>query len=135
MVCGAGGTVPPKEFELLVLKRVRGPEELFQLLTGPGRKVADVLQIGLERGAVGHREYAVVPLLLALGFLLDLEDPDGLASKHHAGVGLRIVDDQNVERITVFRLGRRNEAPIVRICEAGHQRLGKREHAQARVEV
>src|SRR6266567_1018431 len=132
---GAAGTMPAEEFEFLVLECVCGPEELFQLLPCPGRKVADVLQIGLERGAVGHREHTVVPFLLALGLLLDLEDPDGFASKHHAGIGLRVVDDQNVERVAVFRLGRRNEAPVVRIGEASHQRLGKREHAQRRIEV
>lgn len=113
-VMGRAGTMPSREFELLVLERVRGLEELLQLLACPGRKVEDVLQIGLERGAVGYREHTVVPLLLALGLLLDLEDPDGSASKHHAGIGLRIVDDQNVERVAVFRLGRRNEAPVVR---------------------
>jgi hypothetical protein len=43
------------------------------------------LQIGPERGAVGHREHTVVPLLLALGLLLDLQDPDGFASKHTPG--------------------------------------------------
>jgi hypothetical protein len=81
----AAGTMPAEEFEFLVLECVCGPEELFQLLPCPGRKVADVLQICLERGAVGHREHTVVPFLLALGLLLDLEDPDGFASKHHAG--------------------------------------------------
>ena len=45
------------------------------------------------------------------------------------------MDDQNVERVAVFRLGRRNEAPVVRISQAGHQRFGKREHAQLRIEV
>src|SRR6266436_8273440 len=87
---GAAGTMPAEEFEFLVLECVCGPEELFQLLPCPGRKVADVLQIGLERGAVGHREHTVVPFLLVLGLLLDLEDPDGFASKHHAGIGLRV---------------------------------------------
>jgi hypothetical protein len=45
------------------------------------------------------------------------------------------VDHQDVEGIAILRLGRRDESPVVRIGEAGHQGLGKREHAQLRIEV
>jgi hypothetical protein len=45
------------------------------------------------------------------------------------------VNDQNVKWVAVFRLGRRNETPVVRIGEAGHQRLSKREYAQRRIEI
>src|SRR3954453_2728257 len=97
----ASRAAPAQEFELLVLERVRGTEELFQLVACAGRKVTDVLQIGLERRAVWHREYAVVPLLLAFGLLLDLEDPHRPTSKNHAGIGLRVVNDQDIERVAV----------------------------------
>ena len=45
------------------------------------------------------------------------------------------MDDQNIERIAVLGLGRRNEAPVIGIGETGHQRLRQREHFQVRIEV
>jgi hypothetical protein len=108
-----------KELERLVLKRVRGAEELLQLLARLQRKVTDVLQVGLKRRAVRHREHAVISLDLAVGVLLDFQNSDGPAAKYHAGIGLRIVEDQNVEGIAIFRLGRWNEAPVVRLGKSG----------------
>jgi hypothetical protein len=45
------------------------------------------------------------------------------------------VNDQDVEGIAIFRAGRRDEAPVVRIGEAHHQRLPEHEDLQFRVEV
>src|ERR1700722_9218782 len=133
---GAGRAMPPEKLELFVFERVRSPEKLFQFLASPRRDAADVLQIGLKRRAVGHCEHTIVPLFrLPLGLLLDFENSHGPASKHYTGIGLSIVDDQNVEWVAVFRLSRRNEAPVIRISEAGHQRLGKRERTQRRIEI
>ena len=74
-------------------------------LRARGQEGAGFLQIGLKRGAVRNRKHAVVPLLLALVLLLNLQDSDGQASKNYAGIGLRVMDHQDVERIAVFRLG------------------------------
>jgi hypothetical protein len=56
----------PKNSSFLVFERIRCAEEALQFLACAGRKMADVLQIGLERGAVWYRKHAVVSLLLAL---------------------------------------------------------------------
>ena len=45
------------------------------------------------------------------------------------------MNDENVERIAVFRLGGGNETPIVGICQSGKQRLRQRERAQLRIEL
>ena len=63
------GAMPTKELERLVLERVRGAEELLQLLARLQRKVTDVLQVGLKRRAVRHGEHAVISLGLAAGVL------------------------------------------------------------------
>ena len=132
---GAGGTMPSEEFELLILERVRGAEELLQLLARPRGKVLDVLQVGLARGAIRHCEDAIISFLFTLRILLDLENPNGFALKNYAGIGLGFVNDQNVERIAVLRFGRRNESPIIGVGKAGHERLGKREHAQSWIKI
>jgi hypothetical protein len=79
--------------------------------------VADILQIGFEGRAVRHCKYhrSSFPNLSCL--LLNLQDSNRSASKDPAGISRSIVDDQYVKRITVLRLRRRNEAPIVRIRE------------------
>jgi hypothetical protein len=98
-------------------------------------KMPDILQIGLERRTVGHGEHAVVSLFLALTILFDFEDPYRSASQDHAGIGLRIVNQQGGERVAVLRLGGWDKAPIVRIAEAGHERLGEHKEVQFRIEV
>lgn len=62
------GSAPAQKVDLLVFERVRGPEELLQLLTRPSWKLADILQIGFERRAIGNREHAIVAFLLAFAF-------------------------------------------------------------------
>jgi hypothetical protein len=112
--------MPSEEFERLILKRVRGAKELLQLMARLQRKVANVLPAGLRRRAVRHSEDTVISLDLAFGVLLDFQNSDRPAAKYYAGIGLRIVEDQNVEGIAVFRPGRRDEAPVIRIGKSGH---------------
>jgi hypothetical protein len=70
--------MPTKELERLVLERVRGAEELLQLLARLQRKVTDVLQVGLKRRAVRHGEHAVISLGLPLEFCSTSRLPTGL---------------------------------------------------------
>jgi hypothetical protein len=68
------GPAPSQKLEFIVFERIRSAEETLQFLACAGGKVADVLQIGLERRTVWHRKHAVVSLLLAFARLLDFED-------------------------------------------------------------
>jgi len=45
------------------------------------------------------------------------------------------MNDENVERVAVVRLGGGNEAPIVGVCQSGKQRFRERERAQLRIEL
>jgi hypothetical protein len=55
----------------------------------------DVLQIGLEWGAVRHCKYTIISLFLTLRHLLDFKDSDRSAPKDHAGIGLRFLTGLN----------------------------------------
>jgi hypothetical protein len=99
--------MPSKEFELLILEFAARKNCSS---SSRARKVSDVLPIGLERRPIWHCQYAIIPLLFSLGILLDLQ----ACIEGPPGIGLGIVDDQNVERIAILRFRRRNEAPIIR---------------------
>jgi hypothetical protein len=49
--------------------------------------------------------------LRSVALLLELEDANRCAAKHHAGIGPGVVDHQDVERIAIRGLGRRNAPP------------------------
>jgi hypothetical protein len=76
-----------------------------------------VLQIAFKRCAVGHRENPVVPFFPALAGLKNFEHPDRFTAEDQAGIGRGVVDHKHVERIAVFRPGRGDKPPIVRICQ------------------
>ncbi len=82
--------------------------------------MADVPEVRFKRRAIRHGEQAVVALLLAGTLLLDFKDTDGPASEHLTRVGLRVVNDQHIERISVLSFGRGYEAPIIRITQSSH---------------
>ena len=91
--------MPSQEIQLLRLQRVGRPEELLELVDGARGQSAYVLQIALERRAVGNGEDSVVALLLAVLDLLDFEDADGNAAQNKAGIGGGVVDDQDIKRV------------------------------------
>src|SRR5579883_3205594 len=108
---GLRRTTPANKLELLVLERVGRLEKLLQLRHGPGRQVTNILQIAFERGPVWHGEDAVVSLfVLALLLLLQFEDADGLAAKHHARIGVGVVDHEDIEWVAVLRFRGWNKA-------------------------
>ena len=45
------------------------------------------------------------------------------------------MNDEYVERVTVFCLGGGNETPIVGICQSRKQRLRQREDSELRIEL
>ena len=59
---------------------------------------------------------------------------DDLAAQHEPRRGGRVVNDHDVERIAVLGSGRRDEAPVVGIRQAEHQRLGQNEGLEFGIE-
>jgi hypothetical protein len=96
---GTGRAVPSQEMQLLWLQRVRRLEELLELVDGARGQPAYVLQIALERRAVGNRKDSVIALLLAVLDLLDFQDADGNAAQNKARISGGIVDDQDIKRV------------------------------------
>ena len=115
----ARGAAPSQKFKFLVFQRIGGFKELLQLVDGACRKMAHVLQVALEWRAIGHRKDAIVAFFAFLGGLKHFEHSDRRATKHQAGIGRGIVDDENVDRIAVVGLGRGDEPPIVGIGQSG----------------
>jgi hypothetical protein len=41
--------MPPEKFQFLVFQRIRGPKELFEIVTRMGGEITDILEIRFER--------------------------------------------------------------------------------------
>src|SRR3954467_3113657 len=126
---------PSQKLQRFRFERVRRFKEFLQLLCRPRRQPPDVLKITLEGRTIRYNEDAVVSLLLALRRLQDFEHADGLARQNETWIRRRIVNDENIQGVAVFRFGGRDEAPIVGIGQSGKQRLRKGERAEFRIEL
>jgi hypothetical protein len=71
----------------------------------------------------GHSEQTIVAFGLSLAFLFDLKNADDAASEVNAREGRGVVHDHDIDRVSVIRLGRRDEPPIVWIGKARQKRL------------
>ena len=100
-------------------------EEFFQLFLDLGRQVLNALQLPFAVRIFGNGDDAIIADSVALGFLNRLKDADDLAAQHQPRRGGRVVNDHDIERIAVLGSGRRDEAPVVGIGQAEHQRLGQ----------
>jgi hypothetical protein len=128
-------TMPSEKFQLLALKRIRRPKELFKIVARMGRKFADILEIRFERRSVGHRKHPIVSLFLAFAFLFDFENADRATAEHDTRIGLRVMQDQHIQRIAILGFGRGNEAPILRISQTCHQRFRRGKNTKLGIEI
>ena len=126
---------PPQEFQFFIFERIGGLEKLLQFLDCPCRKAPHILQIALERRTLGHRENSVVPFFRTVGDLQDFEYADRFAAEHQAGVSRSVVDHKNIDRVTVLRLGGRDETPIVRIRQSDKQWFCQSEGTELCIEL
>ena len=120
--------MPSQKFEFFIFERIRRLEELFQFFDSAFWQLSDVFEIRLERRAVWNNENSIVPFFLTLIQLQDFENADGPTAQHKARIRSRVVNDEDIRRITISGLGRGNETPIVWIwpTRSGFERVNTR---------
>src|SRR5262245_29822979 len=127
-------SMPAEELQRLGLQLVGGHEEFFELFLDLGRQVPHALQLTLAVRIRRDRDDAIIADLLMLGFLYRLQHANELASQHQARRGRGVMNDHCVQRIAILGSSRWDEAPVVGIGQAEHQRLGQNESLELGIE-
>ena len=110
-------------------------EKVLEFAHGALRQSSNVGEICLKWRPIRHNEDAVIPLFLSFLYLQDFQNTDRLTAQHEPRIGRRLVDDEDVDRIAVIRLCRRNEPPIIGIRQTGKQGLGQCENVEFGVKL
>src|SRR5262249_50738176 len=127
-------SLPAEKLQCLGFQLVGGREEFFQLFLDFGRQVPNALQLSLAVRIRRDRDDAIIADLLMLGFLYRLQHANELASQHQTRRGRGVMNDHCVDRIAILGSGRWDEAPVVGLGQAEHQRLEQNESRELETE-
>ena len=123
-------SLPAEKLQCLGLQLVSGHKELFQLLLDLWQKPLDVVQFAFAMRVLGNGDDTIVAYALAFRLLERFQHAQELAAHHETGTCRSIVDDDGIERITIFGSRGGNKAPVVGVGQPEYQRLRENERLE-----